>query len=165
MYRYVMKTMSDGHEVYVNLIDSSAGQYLSRQPYVLGLVKELSDSLKFENKSIFISRDMGRVIGNTEIIDTTEKDTIYYAKAYKKKVFSRFAKNRFPIRSSMLTVIFERDPGGDYELLDTWIGPQCPPFPGDERETSSSKAYWESHALVHDAQIVQNKTVTKQCPY
>lgn len=165
MYRYVIKTIPSGRELYVNLISSQAGHYLSRQPYVLGLVKEVTDNLKFEHKNITAERDMGRIIGNTEIIDTTDKDTIYYAKANKKTIFSRFAKNRYPSQSSVLTVILERDQEGDYELLDTWIGPHCPPFPGDDHETSTSKLYWETHALVQDAHPVQSKTITKVCPY
>ncbi len=165
MYRYVISDTPGSYEVYVNLITSSAGHYLSRQPYVLGLIKEVLDSVKLKDSNVTIERDMGRVIGNTDIIETTEKDTIYYAKANKKLVFSKFAKNRFPAPSQQLTICLVKDLDGNYDVLDTWIGPSTPPFPGDVNETSGSKLYWDTHALVQDAQSVQSKTITKECPY
>lgn len=164
MYRYVIM-QSGGSEIYVNLIASSAGQYLSRQPYVLGLVKEVLTSTKLRGPRPIIEGDMGRVIGNTDIIETTEKDSIFYARPTKKSIFSRYAKNRHPSPSRTLTVILERDLDGNYELLDTWIGSYSPPFPGGEDETAKSKSYWQHHALVQDAQSIQLKTVTRDCPY
>jgi hypothetical protein len=108
---------------------------------------------------------MGRVIGNTDIIETNDKDTIYYAQPTKLKAFSRFAKNRYPQPSHILTIIVDQDAEGNYEVSDTWIGPSSPPFPGGDNETSGSKSYWETHALVQDAQMIQSKTITKLCPY
>jgi len=165
MYKYPITQSSNGHEVYVNLIASSAGHYLSRQPYVLNLIKEVVASMNLTAPRVTIERNMGRVVGNTDIVETTEKDTIFYAQPYKKSVFSRYAKNRFPSPSHELTIILERDTDGNYEVTDTWIGPCSPPFPGDENETAKSKSYWQTHALVQDAQPVQAKTITKICPY
>lgn len=165
MDRHVIKTYPNGQELYVDLMSSSAGQYLSRQPYVLGLIEELAGAINLKAERIALEKDMGRIIGNTDILDTTEKDTIYYAKATKGTVFSRFARNRSPARSSILTVILERDADGNYALVDTWIGPYCPPFPGDDHEAENSKSYWQTHALVQDAQVIQSKTITKICPY
>src|SRR3989344_4792470 len=165
MYRFVIAKISDDREIYVDLITSSAGKYLSRQPYVLNLIREVLKPLKLTDAQITIERDMGRVIGNTDIVETTDKDIIFYAQPYKKSVFSRYAKNRYPLPSDKLTLILEKDSDGNYELADTWIGPFSPPFPGDEHETVKSRSYWETHALVQDAQVVQSKTITKICPY
>ena len=165
MYKYVITQSSNGREVYVNLITSSAGHYLSRQPYVISLTKEVLARINLTGPNVTIERDMGRVIGNTDIVETSDKDTIFYAQPYKKKVFSRYAKNRYPLPSDKLTLILNKDTEGNYELADTWIGPFSPPFPGDENETVKSRLYWETHALVQDAQVVQSKTITKICPY
>lgn len=165
MYRYVIAEAPNGNEVYVDLITSSAGHYLSRQPYVLNLIKEVLGATKLTTSQVSIERDMGRVIGNTDIVETTEKDTIFYAQPNKKIVFSRYAKNRYPSPSQKLSVTLQRDEDGNYELVDTWIGPCVPPFPGDENETTKSKPYWQTHALVQDAQPVQAKSITKVCPY
>ncbi len=165
MYEYVIVESPGGYKIYVNLIASQAGRYLSRQPYVIGLIKEVLKPMALKNSRVAIERDMGRVIGNTDIIETTEKDTIFYAQAAKQNVFSRYAKNRYPLPSRKLTIILKQDDFGDYEIHDTWIGPNKPPFPGDQNETAKSKTYWETHALVQDAQVVQFKTITKVCPY
>lgn len=165
MYKYTILESGTGYEVYVNLIDSLAGHYLSRQPYVINLMKEVLLAQKLTGPTLVVEKDMGRVIGNTDIIETTEKDTIYYAQPVKQTVFSRYAKNRFPKPSRKLTLHLSKDQNGDYEVTDAWIGPSCPPFPGGQNETSASKAYWESHALVQDAQPVQSRSITKVCPY
>ncbi len=165
MYRYVITESPRGYEVYVNLIDSSAGRYLSRQPYVINLVQDVLSPMNLSKPKMAIEYDMGRKIGNTDIVETSEKDTIFYAQPSKKEVFSRFAKNRRPSPSHKLTIILERDAAGDFEILDTWIGPCSPPFPGDKNETAKSRIYWETHALVQDAMPVQSKTITRVCPY
>jgi hypothetical protein len=165
MYKHHISTLPEGHEVYVNLIASSAGQYLSRHPYVINLIKEVVGTMKMTEATTSIECDMGRVIGNTDIVETSEKDTIFYAMPYKKTFFSRYAKNRHPSPSQKLTIIIKRDDDDNYEITDTWIGPCSPPFPGDANETIKSSAYWQDHALVHDSQPVQSKSITKECPY
>ena len=165
MYRYVLSESVNGYQIYVNLIASSAGRYISRQPYVINLIKQVLGPMHLTNPKISIEHNMGRVIGNTDIVETTEKDTIYYAQPHKKSVFSRYAKNRFPSPSHKLSIILTRDTDGNYEVSDTWIGPCSPPFPGDEKETAKSKSYWQTHALAQDVHAVQSKTITKIYPY
>lgn len=165
MYRYVITQSPSGYEIYVNLISSPAGRYLSRRPYVLNLLKEVLADAKPSKSRVVMEQDMGRVIGNTDIVETSDADVIYYAQPLKKRVFSRFAKNRTPSPSRKLTMLLVQDEDGNYELKDTWIGPSIPPFPGDEHETAKSKSYWENHALVQDSEALQSKTITKTCPY
>lgn len=165
MYKYIISEIDPDHEIYVNLISSSAGHYLSRRPYVIGLIKELLTSRKLNGPRIVIEQDMGRNIGTTDIVDTSTNDSIYYAQPIKTAAFSRFAKNRYPQPSNILTVIVELDSEGNYEVSDTWIGAYCPGFPGAKDETAESRTYWESHALVHDAQSIQSRSITKVCPY
>lgn len=156
---------ANGYEVYVNLLVSPAGRYISRAPYVLNLLKEVLTPMRLTKVRHSIEHDMGRTIGNTDIIETTDKDVIFYAQPNKKAVYSRYAKNRYPSPSQHLTIIIEQDTEGNYEVTDTWIGPCSPPFPGDEHEDAKSKNYWESHALAQDFHSVQSKTITKICPY
>lgn len=165
MYKYVITESPSGYEVYVNLITSSAGQYISRQPHVITLMKEVLDAKTLTGLHVAIEHDMGRVIGNSNIVETTDKDTIYYAKAFKKSVFSRYAKNRNPAPSNVLTIILERDADGGYEIHDTWIGPYSPPFPDIDNMAAKSITYWENHALAQDEHAIQAKTITKVCPY
>jgi len=167
MHRYTIAQSDSGYEIYVNLIASSAGLYLSRRPYVLSLIKEVLASMDLSGTYLEIEYDMGRTIGNTDILETSDKDVIYYAIPYKNKasVFSRYARNRYPLPSQMLSIIVKQDSAGNYEVINTWIGPCSPPFPGDENATDSSKTYWQTHALAQDFQGIQSKTITKACPY
>ncbi len=156
---------NDEYDIYVNLISSSAGHYLSRRPHVIALVKELLSENKLEGKKVVLERDLGRDIGKTDVVVTSDADSIYYAQPLKSEVYSRFAKNRYAQPSSLLTVIVVRDSYGNYEVADTWIGANHPAFPGDANATTDSKVYWETHALVQDAQVIQSKSITKTCPY
>lgn len=165
MYKFMLSQPDSEYEVYVDLIASSAGHYLSRRPYVINLIKEVLPSLDLHGDRLIIERDMGRAIGNTDIVATSDKDTIYYAQPVKSQVFSRFARNRYPESSQIITIIARRDSSGSYEIQDTWIGAASPPFPGDDYEDADSKTYWQTHALVHDSRVIQTKSVTKTCPY
>ena len=165
MYRYTIADSPNGYEIYVNLIKSSAGHYLSRQPYLLNLIKGVVIPLKLTGPEVRIEHDMGRIIGNSDTVKTGDNDTIFYAQPYNKTVFSRYVKNRPPSPSSNLTIILTKDSDGNYEVSDTWVGRYYPPFPGDERETELSKPFWENHALVMDLQGVQSKSILKACPY
>ncbi len=138
---------------------------MSRRPYVYALIRELLSTHKLQANRMVIEQDMGRNIGTTDIVSTTDKDTIYYAQPLKSEVFSRFAKNRYPQVSSTLTVIVNRDTDGNYEVTNVWIGGKHPAFPGDQFATADSKVYWKTHALVQDAQVIQSKSLTKTCPY
>lgn len=156
---------NDAYDIYVDPITSSAGQYLSRRPYVYGLIREVLAKRELLGERVIIEQNMGRNIGTTDIVSTTDDDTIYYARALKSKVYSRFAKNRYPQASKTLTVVIQRDTDGNYEISDTWIGGNHPAFPGDELATPDSESYWKTHALVQDAHVIQSKTLTRTCPY
>jgi hypothetical protein len=165
MYKFIIDESNDSYDIYVNLISSSAGHYLSRRPYLVALIKELLSTKTLRGERIALEQDMGRDIGTTDVITTNDKDVIYYAQPLKSVVYSRFAKNRLPQVCKTLTVIVELDADGNYEVTDTWIGNNCPPFPGDQYETPESKEYWQAHALVQDAQSIKSKSLTRACPY
>jgi hypothetical protein len=165
MYKFMLDESNDEYHIYVNLISSPAGHYLSRRPHIIALLKELLADKPLRGEQIIIERDMGRDIGTTDVIATNDKDTIYYAQPIKSDVYSRFARNRYPQASNLLTVVVVRDSEGNYEVKDTWIGANHPAFPGDEHETTESKEYWQNHALVQDAQAIQSRSITKSCPY
>ena len=123
------------------------------------------DMLAAASGLIIDQKDMGRDIGTTDILKTDDSDYIYYAQTLKTDVYSRFAKNRYPQQSRMLTMIFNQDDEGNYEIQDLWIGPSSPAFPGDEYETGNSKTYWKTHALAQNAKMIRSKSITKICPY
>ncbi len=165
MQQYVISIFPDNTKLYINLINSPAGQYINRRPYLINILKELIQSDKLEHQVGSQEIDTGKIIGNTDIIDTTDKDVIYYAKPYKKDYFSKFAKNRYPLPSSKLSIILKKNNETDYILQDIWIGPLYPLFPNNKEASLESKSYWNSHALAQDSKNIQSSTITKICPY
>lgn len=154
-----------GIPVYVDLIHSKAAEHIAGQPHLLGLVQEVLQETAAHEPEMSIEYDMGRVIGYNFVVDTTEKDTVFYAQLLRDDTYTRFVKNGEPRSTQYLTVVLKRDEEGNYELYDTWIGNVRPPRPGTANETPESKPFWTSHAVVLANQNLQARTVTKVCPY
>jgi hypothetical protein len=155
----------NGMAVYADLLQSPAAAHIAHQPYLLGLVKELVGQISATGKEVRIDRDMGRSIGYSSLVETTEKDTILYAQLSRGSAFTRFVKNGEPLSTQYLSIVLRRDEDGEYELHDTWLGRLTPPLPGSDNEASASKTYWATHALVFGNHSVQPRSVTKVCPY
>jgi hypothetical protein len=156
---------SNGVPVYVDLVRSQAAAHIAHQPHLLELVKELLQRTTVDGSDLRLDEDMGRNIGYSFVVETTEKDTILYAQPIRDDTYARFVKNGIPKTTQHLTVILKKDEDDKYELLDTWIGRLAPPRPGSTDETARSKTYWSNHAYVFDGQPIQLRTVTKVCPY
>lgn len=58
MYRFMLDETNDEYDIYINLISSSVGHYLSRRPYVIVLVKELLTTKTLHGERIVIEQDM-----------------------------------------------------------------------------------------------------------
>ena len=155
----------NGSPVYVDLIHSYAAAYVAQNPQLLGVVRELLEQVTTTSAEVRLDKNMGRVIGNNYVVETTEKDTILYAQRLRDTSYTRFVKNGSPLPTPYLSIILRRDDEGSYELHDLWIGRLNPPRPGSGNETAKSKSYWANHAFVFDGQPIQARTITKVCPY
>jgi len=166
VYSFVVGVSANDHQVYTNIINSAAGYSFSRQPHLVSLAKDIIESLELTDVVIRMTHDMGRTIGNTNIVTTGDKDTIFYAQRLKRgDSVLRFVKNRSMEPSSELSIVLRKDGDGDYELTDVWIGPACPAFPGSADEGEDSKVYWQTHALTADSESISSQSVTSVCPY
>lgn len=165
MYSYAIGVSANGHRVYTNIINSAAGRCFSRQPHLVSLVKDIVESLELTDATMHVTHDLGRTIGNTNIVVTQDKDLIFYAQRPKQSDILRFVKNRSMEPSSELSIVLHRDSDSDYELMDVWIGPACPSFPGAADESKSSKTYWQTHALTAGSESISLQSVTSVCPY
>jgi hypothetical protein len=165
MIKHPIANTLSGIPVYVDLIKSAASVSIAQQPHLANLIKEALETEKISGDSVALEHDFGRNIGNSDVVKTTDKDTILYAKRAKQDSFARFVKRRPPAPSSCIAIFLKRDSDGEYELRDAWVGHIAPPFPGTEEETSESKTYWLDHALVLEGQAIQVRTLTKICPY
>ena len=163
--KHVIGKTNNGVTVYVDLISSQAANQISRQPYLLGLLKDLVKRTVITGKELQFDQDMGHVVGHESIVETSDADTIIYAQKLKDKTYTRFVKNGKPKPTQYITLILDKDSDDEYQLVDTWIGRLSPPRPGSLHENSDSKVYWAAHAYVLDGEPVQSKSITKVCPY
>lgn len=163
--KHIIAQTHNDISVYVDLIHSQAASQISRQPYLLGLLKELIERTVITGKELQFDQDMGRSVGHESIVETSEADTIIYAQKLKDSTYTRFVKNGKPNPTQHITLILRKDTKDCYELVDTWIGRLSPPRPGSDHENANSKTYWATHAYILDGEPVQSKTITKVCPY
>jgi hypothetical protein len=165
MYSFAIGTSANNHQVYTNIINSAAGRCFSRQPHLVSLAKDIVEALELAAPTVYVTHDMGRMIGNTNIVVTEDKDIVFYATRLKQNSMQRYVKNRSMEPSSELSIVLCKDSDGNYELTDAWIGPACPSFPGAADENEYSKTYWQTHALTAGSESISLQSVTSVCPY
>ena len=124
--------------------------------------------------------DLGRVIGERTLVETTADDTIVYAQRPRRAGLTRFAKNREAEPCSSITVVLKKGdqgqlPGDYYVLLTAYVGRVTPPEPWNERSFAAnpdpegirakSNEFWLSHALVYGSEEIIPETETSVCPW
>lgn len=165
MYTYAVGVSRNGRQVYVGIINSAAGRYFSRQPYLIAIAKSIVETLDLTEKECTLTQDMGRNIGHTNVVTTDSKDAIFYARLLKQTQMLRFVKSRSMALSSELSITLNEDNEGNYELTDAWVGSARPPFPNASNATEDSKEYWRTHALTEGSESIDLQSRTRFCPY
>lgn len=156
----------NGIRVYVDLIHSQAAHSIARQPQLLEIVKEVLVKRTLSGSEIHIERDMGRTLGYDFVVHTPDSSAVFYARLLHDNVYTRFVRNGRPALTQYVAfTLRSRGEAEGYELRDVKIGRMTPSRPGASDETSESRQYWDSHALIHDGQILQPRTSTKSRPY
>lgn len=163
--KHLIGLTRNGVRVYAQLIGSRAAESVASRPQLLSLAKEMFANVTLNEAEISFEYDMDRPIGYSFVVETSEKDTIFYGRLLKDDTYTRFVKNGKPQPTRYITVTLLRDNDNNYELSDIWIGRIAPPRPGSANETAEGKRYWSNHALILDKQPLQLKTLTKICPY
>ncbi len=107
---------------------------------------------------IHLKIDMGREIGHSICVETTESDEIIFAQRTNRKGITRFVKNRNPIPSSTIVVILKRAQGEEgeddfYIMTTAYIGNTAPHEPWDAKATEDSLPFWSTHALIFEESI------------
>lgn len=144
---------ADGVVVEINL------DHMSQHASVLPLLEEIIPNMKIAGTGfIKTSIDMGRVVGVTDCVPTTQYDEIVYAKRVGRPGKTRFVKNRKPQPSSHVAVVIKRF-GNTFKLLTSFIGQCAEKEPFDksirtDEEFMQSKHFWDNHALVWGTQEV-----------
>lgn len=107
-----------------------------------------------------------RIVGETICVATRPGDQIIYAKRPKRWGHTRFVRNRKPEQSSSVVVILKKAEEDDFYILITaFVGKIADPEPWDRNATSTSRDFWNTHALVWGYEEVLLDTETTECPW
>lgn len=150
--------------VSADLKSSHAATHLADTPHLLELVREALSLISPEDADVYTEVDLGRIIGTSDLVITTDTDDIFYAKRRNRTNYTRFVRNRRPIETSIVTLVLHRQ-ASDYLLYSAWIGWAAPPFPDDEKDTPESYTFWKTHALAWGQQEVQPNTEVADWPW
>lgn len=165
MTKHFVATTSNGKKIYVDDQDSHAATHLVDEPGLFELIQEMLAQVKAIGDNLYIDRDMGRIVGTSALVATTEEDDILYAKRPNRAIYTRFVRNREPIPTRYVTVVLHKDSEATYNLHSAWIGRAVPQFPGDSHETPESKPFWANHALIWGSQTIQPGSETRVQPW
>lgn len=161
---FIGKTKNDC-DVYVDMEGSHAATHIADTPQLLDLVKEIIKDVVPDDEYARFETDMGRTIGNSDLVETEEGDDVVYAKRPNRDTYSRFVKNKKPVPTSWVVVELRKVGDCEYELFTAFIGRFTPSFPGGPHETPDSKPFWSKHALAWGTQEVIPETETAECPW
>lgn len=128
----------------------------------LSLLELVNEALPFliigDDDQAVLERDMGRVVGTTNLVETTDRDEIVYAKRVGRERYSRFVKNR-DVKPSQSIVIVIRRKEEKYYLWTAMCGKLLPPEAYDD-----DSAFNTTHALVYDESLIQLDTLRSLRP-
>ena len=109
--------------------------------------------------------EFNRVIGRSNLVETTEDDDIVYAKRVNRKNYSRLVKLKVGPECSTSYVKLIRDKKADaYILVTAFIGAKTPPEPIPDSDNQKLKKFWSTHALSYESVSIQHGTETKAVP-
>jgi len=162
----ILGKSKNGIEVYFDPLNSHAATHFADAPQLEKLTKEIIAATVIDADEMLFDTEMGRIVGNTDLVENEQGDEIVYAKRKNRDIYTSFNKTKLPQPCSTVALGLVKQQDGSYELLSAWIGSvDSPPFPGDDNETPESKPYWMSHSLVWGTQGIQPDTETTTCPW
>ena len=154
----------NGQSVYLDIENTHVGLHIQETPELLQLVKEVITASNVSGDKTVIEKDMGRVVGISSLVETTDDDDIVYAKRIGRDTFMRFTRSQGLLPTKFVSVILMKSEGG-YILWSAWCGKLPPTVPEGENEMPQSRIFWQTHALAYDERIIQPKTITSENPW
>lgn len=152
-------TTANNKTVLLDYGQTNIEYHLLETPDLIELVQEALPHLVLDDRDqVVLEQDMGRVVGTTNLVETTDRDTIVYAKRIGREQYTRFAKNRelTPCRSIVIVI---RRSEGIYYLWTAMCGKKLPPEAYQE-----NSAFNQTHALVYDESLIQLDTLVESRP-
>ena len=150
---------ADGESVFLDWLNTNIDYHILETPNLINLVSEVLSTINVMGaQQVVTERDLGRIVGTTNLIETTDNDEIVYAKRVGRDKYSRFAKNREPISCCSIVVVLRKGELGYY----LWTA-MCAKLLPKEAWVEGSN-FNNTHAMAFDESLVQLATVTKLRP-
>jgi hypothetical protein len=159
---------ANGFDIIYRPQHSHTAAHFKDAPGLREIVSECLSSQELDGEIVAKDINMGRTIGETNVVETTEADEIVYAIRAKRKDqgYVPFTKSQTSHPSSLLSVYLVRKNANSYELLSTWIGEyDSPNFPQMENATIDSMPFWRRHAFVWGSQEIIAGSERMDCPW
>jgi hypothetical protein len=150
--------------VYIDHDATKMALHIQEVPFLLELAKEVLEGCELLQENEAIEKDMGRIVGESTLVETTDADEVIYAVRLGREKYTRFVMNKSAQPTSYVTVILRRADDG-YSLWSAWCGKLVPTSPGGDDEMLESQGFWSKHALVYDETIIKLDTLTTTCPW
>lgn len=155
MSRKLLGVSKNNCEVWLDYDATNVTFHIRETSNLLELVKEAIEATDISgDDEIIFEKDMGRIVGTTTLVETTDADEIVYARRKNRVVYSRFAMNR-ELTPVGYVVVCIRKQDGEYLLWTAWCGRL---LPKEWHDPSSN--FSQTHALVYDESLLQLDTVT-----
>lgn len=165
---YELLCMSaNGKKIVFDSINSHTATHFDDDPTLQATAIELLSGLSLEDDLIARDVDLGRVVGNSDVVETDDTDDIVYAmrKNREDQGYVPFTKSRTSQPSSRISIYLVKD-DETYELSSVWIGEyESPMFPQMSNATAESIPYWSRHAFVWGSQEIIPGSVRTKCPW
>ncbi len=157
--RELIAISKNGREVWLDHDRTNVTFHVLETPDLLALVREAIETVDIGgDEEIVFEKDMGRVIGTTTLVETTDDDVTVYAKRKQRDRYSRFVKNRQPVSSCYIVVVI-RKYDEDYTLWTAMCGRLLP-----KEAYIPGSVFNATHALVYDENLLQLDTITTSDP-
>ncbi len=147
---------ADGESVFLDTLNTNVYYHLLETPDLIDLVVDVLSTISVsDEKQVVVERDLGRIVGTTNLIETNDDDEIVYAKRIGRDSYSRFAKNREPVSCRSIVVVLRKGDVGYY----LWTAMCAKLLPKEAWIEDST--FNKTHAMAFDENLVQLDTVTK----
>ncbi len=138
-------------------------------PEVFEILGEIFLKVDSQNRPFICEEiEMGRIVGLTSCVQTSNEDEIVFAQRPRRNGLTRFVKNRQSVPCSKVVVILKKidDEEYGYVLITSFVGAMAEVEPWDERATQKSIDFWNNNALVMDgSNEIMPGTETYICPW
>lgn len=162
--RKIIAVSKNNINIFLDDQATNVSLHIIETPNLLDLVDEVLRDTILVGDNIAIEQNLGRVVGETSLLETSDEDEIVYAKRLHREKYTRFVKSKTLTQTSYVTIILHAKDDG-YNLWSAWCGKLVPTSPGDKDEMPKSQGFWANHALVYDESIIQPGTITTTCPW